>query len=36
MPASGVEFTVVNGEIIYEHGKPTGKMSGRMLRSGVN
>jgi N-acyl-D-amino-acid deacylase len=36
MPATGVECTVVNGEVIYEHGKPTGKIAGRMLRSGVN
>jgi N-acyl-D-amino-acid deacylase len=36
MPARGVEYVVVNGEVTYEHGKPTGKMAGRMLRSGVN
>lgn len=36
MPASGIEYTVVNGELIYEHGKPTAKLAGRLLRSGVN
>ena len=36
MPASGIEYTLVNGEVIYEHGKATGKMAGRMLRSGLN
>jgi len=36
MPAAGIEYTVVNGEIIYDHGKPTGNRSGRLLRSGVN
>jgi N-acyl-D-aspartate/D-glutamate deacylase len=36
MGASGVEYTLVNGEVAYEHGQPTGKLSGRLLRSGVN
>jgi N-acyl-D-amino-acid deacylase len=36
MPARGIEYTVVNGEVVYEHGNPTGKMAGRLLRSGVN
>jgi N-acyl-D-aspartate/D-glutamate deacylase len=36
MPARGVEYTVINGEVAYEHGRHTGKLAGRMLRSGVN
>ncbi|HEY2104863.1 MAG TPA: amidohydrolase family protein, partial [Candidatus Binataceae bacterium] len=36
MGASGVEYTLVNGEVVYEHGQPTGKLSGCLLRSGVN
>lgn len=36
MGASGVEYTLVNGEVVYEHGQPTGKLPGRLLRSGVN
>jgi len=34
MPARGVEYTVVNGEVLYEHGKPTGALPGQVLRSG--
>jgi N-acyl-D-aspartate/D-glutamate deacylase len=33
MPSRGVEYTVVNGEIAYANGNPTGSMSGRVLRS---
>ena len=36
MPAEGIEYTVVNGEVLYEHGKHSGAMPGRVLRSGVN
>ena len=35
MPARGVEYTVVNGETLYEHGKASGAMPGRVLRSGA-
>ncbi len=35
MPARGVEYTVVNGEVLYEHGKASGAMPGRVLRSGA-
>ncbi len=34
MPAHGIEYTVVNGEVLYEHGKASGAMPGRVLRSG--
>jgi len=34
MPARGVEYTVVNGEVLYEHGKVSGGKPGRVLRSG--
>ena len=36
MPAEGIEYTVVNGEVLYEHGKHSGAMPGRVLRSGAN
>ena len=29
----GVEYTIVNGEILYEHGQHTGKLPGHVLRS---
>ncbi len=35
MPARGVEYTVVNGDVLYEHGKASGAMPGRVLRSGA-
>jgi N-acyl-D-aspartate/D-glutamate deacylase len=34
VPANGVEYTVVNGEVLYEHQKHTGVFPGRVLRSG--
>ncbi len=34
MPARGVEYTVVNGTVLYEHQKHTGAMPGQVLRSG--
>jgi N-acyl-D-aspartate/D-glutamate deacylase len=34
MPAQGVEYTVVNGQVLYEHGKHTGALPGQVLRSG--
>ncbi|MGH8010996.1 MAG: N-acyl-D-amino-acid deacylase family protein, partial [Candidatus Binataceae bacterium] len=34
MPARGVEYTVVNGAVLYEHGKVTGALPGQVLRSG--
>ena len=36
MPAEGIEYTVVNGEVLYEHGKHSGAMPGHVLRSGAN
>jgi N-acyl-D-amino-acid deacylase len=35
MPAKGVCFTLVNGQVLYEEGKHTGAMPGQVLRSGV-
>src|SRR5262245_45246688 len=35
MPARGVEYTVVNGTVLYEHQKHTGALPGQVLRSGV-
>ncbi len=35
MPARGVEYTIVNGTVLYEHQKHTGAMPGQVLRSGV-
>jgi len=31
-PAEGVHYTIVNGEIVFERGKFTGKLPGRVLR----
>ena len=31
--ARGVEHTVVNGEVLFEHGKDTGVRNGQVLRS---
>ena len=36
MPAEGIEYTVVNGSVLYEHGNPSGAMPGQVLRSGVS
>ena len=34
MPAQGVQYTIVNGEVLFEDGTHTGAMPGRVLRSG--
>jgi len=34
MPAQGVQYTVVNGTVLYDGGKHTGSMPGQVLRSG--
>jgi N-acyl-D-aspartate/D-glutamate deacylase len=34
MPAQGVQYTVVNGGVLYEGGKHTGALPGHVLRSG--
>ena len=34
MPARGVEYSVVNGTVLYEHQKHTGALPGQVLRSG--
>jgi len=34
MPARGIEYTVVNGEVLYEHGKVSDTLPGQVLRSG--
>jgi N-acyl-D-amino-acid deacylase len=36
MPARGINYTIVNGQIAYEHGSPTGALPGQVLRSGVS
>jgi N-acyl-D-aspartate/D-glutamate deacylase len=33
MPAVGIEYTIVNGELLYERGAHTGALPGRVLRS---
>ena len=33
MPARGVEYTIVNGEILYEHQQHSGALPGKVLRS---
>ncbi|MBF6560628.1 MAG: amidohydrolase family protein [Candidatus Binataceae bacterium] len=35
MPARGVEYTIVNGQVLYEHGRASGAMPGQVLRSGA-
>jgi N-acyl-D-aspartate/D-glutamate deacylase len=35
MPARGVEYTIINGAVLYEHGKHTGALPGHVLRSGA-
>jgi len=34
MPAEGIEYTVVNGQVLYEQGHASGAMPGQVLRSG--
>lgn len=34
MPAHGVQYTIVNGEVLYEAGRHTGALPGQVLRSG--
>jgi len=34
MPAQGVQYTVVNGAVLYDGGKHTGALPGQVLRSG--
>ncbi len=34
MPAKGVEYTVVNGTVLYERGQASGALPGQVLRSG--
>ncbi len=31
--ANGIEYTVVNGQVLYEHGRHTGAMPGKVIRS---
>jgi N-acyl-D-aspartate/D-glutamate deacylase len=33
--ATGVEATIVNGQVLFERGKHTGCLPGTMLRSGL-
>ncbi|HZP44541.1 MAG TPA: amidohydrolase family protein [Candidatus Binataceae bacterium] len=33
MPAEGIEYTVVNGKVSYEHGRQTGTLAGTVIRS---
>jgi len=33
MPAEGIEYTVVNGRMSYEHGKQSGDLAGEVIRS---
>jgi len=35
MPAEGVEYTIVNGDVLYEHGHHSGYLPGQILRSGA-
>ena len=33
VPANGIEYTIVNGEVLYEHRQHTGALPGKVLRS---
>jgi N-acyl-D-aspartate/D-glutamate deacylase len=33
MPADGIEYTIVNGRMSYEHGKQSGALAGEVMRS---
>ena len=33
MPAEGIEYTVVNGRVSYEHGRQNGTLAGEVIRS---
>jgi N-acyl-D-aspartate/D-glutamate deacylase len=35
MPAEGIEYTIVNGRMSYEHGKQSGDLAGEVIRSSV-
>ncbi len=35
MPAEGIEYTMVNGHVSYEHGKQSGHLAGEVIRSTV-
>jgi N-acyl-D-aspartate/D-glutamate deacylase len=32
--ADGIQYTIVNGEVLLDHGAPTGATPGRVLRNG--
>jgi hypothetical protein len=34
VPSRGMEYTIVNGEILFENGKDTGSRNGQVLHSG--
>ena len=36
MPGRGINYTIVNGQIVYEDGAHTGALPGQVLRSGVS
>jgi N-acyl-D-aspartate/D-glutamate deacylase len=33
MPAEGIEYTIVNGKVSYEHGRQSGALAGEVIRS---
>lgn len=35
MPAEGIEYMIVNGDILYDHGHHSGYLPGKVLRSGA-
>ena len=36
MPAEGIEYTIVNGDILYDHGHHSGYLPGKILRSSAD
>jgi N-acyl-D-amino-acid deacylase len=35
MPAEGVDYTIVNGDVLYDHGHHSGYLPGQVLKSGA-
>ena len=36
VPAQGMEYVIVNGEVLFSRGAPTGRLPGKVLRPGVS
>jgi N-acyl-D-aspartate/D-glutamate deacylase len=36
IPGRGINYTIVNGQVVFDHGQHTGAFPGQVLRSGVS